>query len=124
MSDKEEKRMEDTLRTLLEELPVVSPLSVMKLRRWLPGIGGVNAASPRLFGPVSESDEQTNNQDRRLSSSFYWRCYFAFTPSRNIIQPAFFDNIFQLAGNPADASALATHLLSQIADNGFASRTR
>ncbi|RSK63160.1 hypothetical protein EJE24_22705 [Enterobacter huaxiensis] len=124
MSDKEEKRMEDTLRTLLEELPVVSPLSVMKLRRWLPGIGGVNAASPRLFGSVSESDEQTNNQDRRLSSSFYWRCYFAFTPSRNIIQPAFFDNIFQLAGNPADASALATHLLSQIADNGFASRTR
>ncbi|MDP0790013.1 hypothetical protein Q8F84_27670, partial [Klebsiella pneumoniae] len=66
----------------------------------------------------------THNQDRRLSSSFYWRCYFAFTPSRNIIQPAFFENIFQLAGNPADASALAAHLLALIADNGFASRTR
>lgn len=124
LSDKEEQLMEGTLRKVLEELPAVSPLSVMKLRRWLPGIGGVNEASPNLFRPVSEYDEQTNNHGRRLSSSLYWRCYFAFTPSRNIIQPAFFEHIFQLAGNPADASELATYLLSQIADDGFASRTR
>ena len=124
ISAKEKGEMEQRLREVLATLPAISPLSVIKLRRWLPGIAGVNADTPFLFTRISELEENEYDSARRLGSSLYWRYYFAFSPSRDILPLAFFEHLFRLAADPEQGSALATHLLSQITDNGFSRQTR
>lgn len=114
--------MGKALTGILQSLPAVSSLSVMTLRRWLPGITGVNDNNPMLFSKTPEAEELSSN--RRLSSRNWWRYYFAFSPPKNILLPGFFDELFRLAGSEHEPLQLAETLLDQVTPNGFSSRTK
>ncbi|MEI7152670.1 MULTISPECIES: KAP family P-loop NTPase fold protein [Pectobacterium] len=123
ISKKESYAMVKELRELLSSLPAVSPLSVMDMGHWFPGITGLHEDSVKLFNRDREEDNNARDADKRLSSSLYWRYYFAFTPPKNVLPPSFFDNLFRLAGNVDDNSELVTLLFDQMVDNGFSSHT-
>lgn len=124
VSEKENTAMSNALTDILNSLQPASPLSVMTLRRWLPGVEGVKDDAPRLFGKTPEAEEQELSLNRRLRSSDWWRYYFAFTPPKNILSPVFFEELFRLAGSSQERPQLAATLLEQVADNGFSSSTK
>lgn len=123
VSKKEIDEMAKELRELLSSLPAVSPLSVMVMGHWFPGISGLAEDSVKLFCPTQEEEEDERDATKRLSSCLYWRYYFSFTPPKNVLPPVFFDNLFRLAGNADEDSELVALLFSQMVDNGFSSRT-
>ncbi|MFT4273022.1 MAG: P-loop NTPase fold protein [Pantoea sp.] len=124
VSGKEKAAMSKALTGILESLPAVSPLSVMTLRRWLPGIGGVRDDKPGLFSKTPAADEEELSLNRRLSSGDWWRYYFAFTPPKNVPLPGFFEELFRLAGSSHERPQLAEKLLDQVTPDGFSSRTK
>lgn len=123
VSDKEKAALKGELKELLSALPAGSPLTVMELSRWLPGIGGINEESLVLFTRVSEQNAVMNETGKRLASSAHWRFYFSFTPPTDVLPLEFFADLFRLAGQNDDKKALDTLLLNQIVDSGFSSRT-
>lgn len=124
VSDKETAALGKALTGILQSLPAVSPLSVMTLRRWLPGIAGVNDNKPMLFDKTPYAEEQERSSDKRLGSKDWWRYYFAFSPPKNILLPNFFDELFRLAGSDHEHHLLAEKLLDHVTPNGFSSRTK
>lgn len=124
VSDREKAAMSNALTGILESLPAVSPLSVVTLRRWLPGIGGIRNDNPVLFSKTVHVEEQERSSGRRLSSRDWWRYYFAFSPPKNILLPDFFDELFRLAGSDPKPLLLAKKLLNLVTLNGFSSRTK
>ncbi|HHI2442714.1 TPA: P-loop NTPase fold protein [Enterobacter cloacae] len=123
ISDKELESMKKGLKDQLEQLPAVSSISVMELSRWLPGIEGVDEDTLRLFVKRSEQDKTESDSVKRLTSSFYWRFYFAFTPPKDVLPPQFFDRLFLLADNDDQGEALTNLLFSKMVDSDFSSRT-
>lgn len=123
VTEKENAAIVKELRELLSSLPAVSPLSVVQLSSWLPGVEGLDEDSLKLFCPVPQSIHIENEAAKRLRSGFYWRYYFAFTPPKDVLPPTFFDNLFRLAGNIDDNTELITLLYDKMVDNGFSSRT-
>lgn len=123
VSDRENAALIDGLKNILSTLPAGSPLTVMELSRWLPGIGGINEESLVLFTRIPEQNAVMNETVKRLASIFHWRFYFAFTPPTDVLPLEFFTDLFRLAGQPDDKELLATLLLNQIVDSGFSSRT-
>lgn len=123
VSDKEKADLANNLQQLFQVLPAASPLTVMELSRWLPGIEGINENSVRLFCKVTNQKATQNETSKRLSSNFHWRFYFSFTPPKDVLPPSFFDRLFRLAGDDQRKEEFATLLLDQIADSGFSSRT-
>lgn len=123
VSDKENAALTGELKELLSTLPAGSPLTVIELSRWLPGIGGIDEKSLSLFTCTPEQNAVMNETGKRLASSAHWRFYFAFTPPTDVLPFEFFANLFRLAGQPDNKEHLATLLLNQIVDTGFSSRT-
>lgn len=123
VTNKENAAIAKELRELLSSLPAVSPLSVVELASWLPGIDGFDEDSLKLFCPEAQSIQIANETAKRLRSGFYWRYYFAFTPPKDVLPPTFFDNLFRLAGDTDDNNELVTLLYNNMGDNGFSSRT-
>jgi hypothetical protein len=123
VTEKENTAIAKDLCELLSSLPAESPLSVMEIARWLPGIEGINEKSFKLFCKLTGEKKTENEATKRLSSGFYWRYYFAFTPPKDVLPPAFFDRLFRLAGNADDKTELATLLFNQMIANGFSSHT-
>lgn len=123
VSAKERETMAKDLHELLSSLPAVCPLSAIEMGRWLPGILGTGESYPTLFSSISENKQDESDTAKRLSSSLYWRYYFAFTPPKSVLPPAFFNKLFLLAGNIDGNNELKELLFAQIADNGFSSQT-
>lgn len=123
VSQKDRTEIKNELKKILSALPTGTTLTVFSLSSWLPGIKGTDDDSLELFCSIAEKDATENDASKRLSSSFYWRYYFAFTPPKDVLPLNFFDKLFYLSENEDRSEELAMLLLGQITDSGFSSRT-
>jgi len=122
VTEKEVASITHELLERLSTLPAVSPLTVTDLARFLPGIEGYDEKSLKLFIPANSRVKAVQESDKRLSSGFYWRFYFAFTPPKDVLSPDFFDDLFRMAGNTAAPEELSEFLFNQMTSNGFSGR--
>lgn len=123
VSENEMVKLATDLQGQLDALPPGALLTLEELSRWLPGIPPVDNSSLRLFHPVLDTAATEADKAKRLSSSFYWRYYFAFTPPKDVLSPGFFDRLFHLADSGDENGELTKLLFDQITDTGFSSRT-
>lgn len=119
---KENRAIADELNNLMSSLPPASPLSLMELAKWLPGIEGINQQSLKLF--VLERDAVRSQADsaKRLRSGFHWRFYFAFSPPKDVLPVAFFEELFDVAGKTDAPSELTSLLFNKMTGNGYTTR--
>lgn len=122
---KEEK--ETLTSRLSEHLSHYFPLqahSAYLLSKWIPGLSGGMANLPvSLFRELSDEEKVQMTVQKRLGSQAYWRYYFAFSYPQNVLTPAYFDEVFSLAANGEQQTALAEELLGKIDGKGISSRT-
>lgn len=123
VSEEEQKNLAQTLRECLSRFRSSEAKSVNSLRHWLPGISGYKLDKLTLFGQTSDDEKAMMTANRRLGSTAYWRYYFAFSSPQNILPPAYFDELFRMAGNEPSGQALTEELLGKINSNGVSSRT-
>ena len=124
ISEEEQKALTESLQTHLSRYFPGEAHTVDALSQWVPGIStGLMDPSIHLFITEFEKEKSLLTAERRLGSLPYWRYYFAFTAPQNVLQPAVFDQIFEVAGHPGKQQELAELLLGYIQGRNLSSRT-
>lgn len=124
ISEEEQKVMTESLKTHLSPYFPGEAHTVDALSQWVPGISaGVTDQAIHLFSFDSEQEKTMLTAGKRLGSQAYWRYYFAFSAPQNVLQPAVFDHIFEVAGHPSKQHELAELLLGYIQRKNLSSRT-
>lgn len=123
VSEEEQKALVQILGECLSQFRSSEAKSASSIRYFIPGISGYKAENLTLFGQTPDDEKAEMTANRRLGSGAYWRYYFAFSSPQNILPPAYFDDLFDKAGNQEMHSALTKELLEKISSNGVSSRT-
>ena len=118
LADGEKDIFQQDLIKLMKVFRASHASSLMTLADWVPGITGFDDDSLELFGRVSEDFSHLRATSKRLSSLTHWRYYFAFSSPQNVLPPAFFDQLFVLAGIPEKQQQLSEDMLSRINSKG------
>ncbi|ENR9640710.1 NTPase [Salmonella enterica] len=124
ISEQEQEVLTEKLRTHLSPYFPGEAHTVDALSQWVPGIStGVTDQTIHLFRTDSEQEKAILTAGKRLGSQAYWRYYFAFSAPQNVLQPAIFDHIFEVAGHPGKQRELAELLFGYIQRQNLSSRT-
>lgn len=118
LADGEKDTFQQELIPLMKVFRASHASSFMTLAEWIPGISGYDDDSLKLFEPVSENFSHLRTTGKRLSSLTHWRYYFAFSSPQNVLPPAFFDQLFVLAGVQEKQQQLSEDMLSRINSEG------
>lgn len=123
VSEEEQAALKDALIAHLAHFPPSMARRAFYLSDWVPGISGYNNENISLFSQARDEERAEMTAHKRLASGAYWRYYFAFSSPQNVLPPAFFDDLFLQAADPAQQAAIAALLLGKIDSNNVSSRT-
>ena len=123
VSEEEQTGLKDALIAHLAHFPPSTARTAYHLRDWIPGIAGYDNENITLFSQTGDRERAEMTANKRLASGAYWRYYFAFSSPQNVLPPAFFDDLFHQAADPAQQAAMAELLLGKIDSNNVSSRT-
>ncbi|HDN2511949.1 TPA: NTPase [Providencia rettgeri] len=123
VTEKEQEQLRNDFTNAVNNQHCLLDLLVYSLHNLLPGIEGYDLETLKFFGQCSEDEKTAMVAQRRISSSVYWRYYFAFSAPQDVLPPEFFTKLFTLARIPNKEIDLASELLSKINSKGISSRT-
>ncbi|WP_159282674.1 KAP family P-loop NTPase fold protein [Rahnella variigena] len=123
VSDEGRTELKKELLEYLDNFPPSPARKAYNLGEWVPGITGFNNENITLFSQTRDEERAMMTAHKRLGSGAYWRYYFAFSSPQNVLPPAFFDDLFSQAADPAKQDAMAELLLGKIDSNNVSSRT-
>lgn len=123
ITEEEQQQLKEGLTTAISILNYSSETVIHRLKELIPGVEGYDFGSLLLFRLHGEEEKAEMIAQRRLSSSAYWRYYFAFSAPQNVLPPEFVSKLFSLARTPGKETDLANELLSKINSKGIISRT-
>lgn len=123
VSEEEQAALKDALIAHLAHFPPSTARTAYHLTDWIPGIAGYDNEKITLFSPTGDRERAEMTAGKRLGSGAYWRYYFAFSSPQNVLSPAFFEDLFIQAADPAQLEAMSELLLERINTNGVSSRT-
>lgn len=124
VSDDEQKVLTEHLGTHLAGYFPAKAHTIDALGEHVPGVSDALGHLPvSLFRPTTDQEKAQLTAGKRLGSQTYWRYYFAFSAPQNVLPPAIFDHIFEVAGHPEKQPELAELLLGYIQSKNLSSRT-
>lgn len=123
VSEEEQTAQKDALIHHLTHFPPSTARNVYYLSDWIPGIAGYDNENFTLFSETGDRECAEMTAGKRLGSGAYWRYYFAFSSPQNVLSPAFFEDLFIQAADPAQQTAISELLLEKINTNGVSSQT-
>ncbi len=113
LSDVEQQKMADDLRTKLKRYISKDASSPSELGNWVPGISDFDD-NLSLFVKPADWNQEKMLEHKRLGSRMFWRYYFALAAPQNVLPPALLNELLSRFANPADRASLAVEMVGYI----------